>query len=90
MFRTTGKSLGVVVVLLVAITFAGCSKVSKENYDKLKLGMAYEQVVEILGKPDSCSEKLGTKTCRWGGEQKYISVAFIASKAVAFSRKGLE
>ena len=71
------------------MTAIGCSKVSQENYDKLKVGMAYEEVVSIIGSPDSCSETVGTKTCLWGSEKKRIKVSFLGSKAVAFSSKGL-
>jgi outer membrane protein assembly factor BamE (lipoprotein component of BamABCDE complex) len=71
------------------MTAVGCSKVSKENYDRLKVGMAYEEVVNIIGSPDSCAETFGTKTCLWGSEKKRIKVSFIGSKAVAFSSKGL-
>jgi len=51
--------------------------------------MAYEEVVNILGSPGSCSETLGTKSCVWGSEKRQIKVSFIASKAVAYSNKGL-
>jgi outer membrane protein assembly factor BamE (lipoprotein component of BamABCDE complex) len=78
-----------VVLAFFFMTALGCSKVSKENYDKLKVGMAYEEVVSIIGSPDSCSETFGTKTCVWGSKKKRIGVSFIGSKAVAFSSKGL-
>lgn len=78
-----------VVLAFFFMTAVGCSRVSKENYDKLKVGMAYEEVVSIIGSPDNCSETFGTKTCLWDGEQKQIKVSFIGSKAVAFSSKGL-
>jgi hypothetical protein len=78
-----------VVLAFFFMTVLGCSKVSKENYDKLKVGMAYEEVVNIIGSPDSSSETFGTKTCLWGSGKKRIKVSFIGSKAVAFSSKGL-
>jgi len=67
----------------------GGSRVSKENYDKLKIGMAYEEVVNILGSPGNCSETLGAKSCVWGSDKRQIKVSFIAAKAIAFSNKGL-
>jgi hypothetical protein len=51
--------------------------------------MAYEEVVDILGSPGSCSESLGTKSCVRGGGKSQLKVSFIASKAIAFSNKGL-
>jgi hypothetical protein len=78
-----------VILALFLISAVGCSKISKENYGKLKVGMAYEEVVSILGSPGSCSETLGTKSCVWGSDKRQIKVAFIAAKAIAFSNKGL-
>jgi len=85
---SSGKDLALDSILLL-ISAVGCSKVSKENFDKLKVGMGYEEVTNILGSPGSCSETLGTKSCFWGSEKKQIKVSFIASKAVAFSNKEL-
>lgn len=68
---------------------AGCSKLTKENYAKLKFGQNYSDVVKILGEADECSGALGIKDCRWGGDDKHISVQFAADKVVTFSSKGL-
>jgi len=83
------RRMSCVIFALFFISAVGCSRVSKENYDKLKVGMAYEEVINILGSPGSCSETLGTKSCVWGSEKTQIKVSFIASKAIAFSHKGL-
>ena len=83
------RKISCAILALFLISAVGCSRVSKENYDKLKAGMAYEEVVNILGSPSSCSETLGTKSCVWGDEKRQIKVSFVASKAIAFSNKGL-
>jgi len=83
------RKMSCVIVALFLLGAVGCSRVSKQNFDKLKVGMAYEEVVTILGSPGSCSETLGTKSCVWGSEKRQIKVSFIASKAVAYSNKGL-
>jgi hypothetical protein len=46
------------VIMVLLLTGCGVSntKVTKENYDKLKTGMTYEQVTEIMGKADTNSE----------------------------------
>lgn len=41
-----------ILLIVLATLLIGCSKLNKENYDKLKVGMGYEEVVAILGKPD--------------------------------------
>jgi len=77
--------------LLTALLFtAGCSKVTKENYDKLKIGMKYGEVSAILGAPDSCTQALGAKSCLWGDEAKNIKVNFLADKTVIFSSTGIK
>ncbi len=68
---------------------AGCSKVTKNNYDKLKMGQSYDDVVKILGKAGECSGAFGIKDCRWGDDSKHISVKFAGNKMVIFSSKGL-
>ena len=87
--RTLLWILVMVFFLGAVLTIYGCSKVNKENYEKLSLGMDYENVVTILGKPDNCQEKLGTKSCTWGSESKNISLNFIAGKLVYRSKEGL-
>ena len=77
------RKMSCVIVALFLLGAVGCSRVSKQNFDKLKVGMAYEEVVTILGSPGSCSETLGTKSCVWGSEKRQIKVSFIASKAIA-------
>jgi hypothetical protein len=51
----------IILPILILVTAVGCSKVSNENYNKLTVGMAYEEVRGILGNPDGCPETLGTK-----------------------------
>ncbi|MFC6440143.1 DUF3862 domain-containing protein [Bowmanella sp. JS7-9] len=74
--------------LIMSLT--GCSKLTVENYDKLKMGMTFEQVTDIIGKPDQCEARFGTNSCIWGErEKRFIQVNFIAEKAVLFEKQGL-
>lgn len=68
---------------------AGCSKLTQENYRKLKVGQSYDEVVAIIGKPDSCSDALFIKTCTWGGESKNIGVNFMADKVLITTSKNI-
>ena len=56
------KNITLTLLLLIAVTLvAGCgvgSKVTKENYDKVKEGMTKAEVVAILGAPTG-SEVVG-------------------------------
>lgn len=87
-FQRVAKLL-LVLMLLVSVMIVGCSKVTLENYNKLKVGMSYEEVVAVIGAADECSESMGTKSCTWGGGEKYIKVKFMADNAVYFSKKGI-
>ncbi|WP_434357874.1 hypothetical protein NF212_00475 [Parasalinivibrio latis] len=73
----------------MVLSLAACSKVTKENYDKLEVGMPYNDVVSLIGKPDKCDDTLGVTNCIWGDNAKHIKVAFVADKATIYSGKGI-
>jgi len=79
-----------IVLILGSFVLVGCSKLSTENYEKLKVGMTYEEVVGIIGAATDCSQQLGVKSCTWGSGEKYIKVKFAGDKAVYFSNKGIQ
>jgi hypothetical protein len=83
--------LVVLAIFMVSIfSFVGCSKVSKENYDKIKIGMSYEEVVGVLGNPDTCEEPvLKTKSCMWGTSEKQIKIKFVGDIVAWRSSKGI-
>ncbi|MCP4023112.1 MAG: outer membrane protein assembly factor BamE [Desulfobacteraceae bacterium] len=77
------------VGFLLFVSLVGCTKLNQDNYNKIKVGMDYPQVIQIIGKPDKCDAALGTKGCIWGNDQKNITIQFIADKVVFSSMKGL-
>lgn len=80
----------ILTVIALAALVAGCSKLTKENYDALEVGMKKADVEAVLGGADTCSESMGTDSCVWGDEEgKHIKVRFIADAAVTFSNEGL-
>lgn len=79
--------LGLFVSLLLT---ASCSKITKENYDKLEMGMEYSEVTKLLGNPNSCTESIGVKSCVWGKETKNIKVNFLGDQIVVISTSGLK
>ncbi len=79
----------IAVVLLFSLVLVGCSKMNQENYNKIKIGMDYQQVIEIIGNPDKCDAAFGTKSCIWGNEKKNISIKFVADKVALPTMKGL-
>lgn len=79
----------VLVLALLVLAIAGCSRLSQESYNKLKMGMTYEEVVGVLGSPATCDAAMGAKSCIWGNEQKHIKINFVADRVVIFTCKGL-
>jgi hypothetical protein len=77
------------VLLAASISLTGCTKLTQENYDKIKMGMEYAQVLEILGKADSCDSTAVMKSCAWGDEKRQIKVQFVSDKVVLYTSKGL-
>lgn len=84
------KHLKIFSAAVIAIALVACSKLNKDNYEKLSVGMEFNEVEAVIGSPDNCSETLGTKNCRWGDDTKYIKVTFVADKATLFSNNGLQ
>ena len=78
------------ICMFSTLTFVGCSKVDKENYDKIKIGMRFEEVVGILGKPDTCEEPvMKMKSCMWGSSDKQIKIKFAGDIVAWRSSKGI-
>jgi hypothetical protein len=74
---------------IVFVSLLACSKVNKENYDRLKVGMGYQEATALLGEPDACEALLALKNCTWGKEPKTITIQFAADKVILFEGKGL-
>ena len=74
---------------LVTLAASGCSRLTEANYAKLKVGMGYADVAQVLGKADQCSETVGLKHCIWGNDERNIAADFVADKALVFSSKNI-
>lgn len=84
----TALRLALAAAALVAL--AACNKVTAENYAKVRVGMGYEEVVAVLGKPTSCDEVAAFKSCRWGDEQSNATIRFAANKVVLHTAKNIK
>lgn len=78
----------ILVLACLALVF-GCSKLTMENYQKIEVGLEYPAVVEILGKPDNCSEALFVRNCIWGNEKKNITVSFLNNQVILLTSTNL-
>jgi len=80
-----------IMVLLAALSLlAACSKLTQDNYNQVKAGMTYDEVSGILGAATHCDEAIGTKSCRWGDDEKNIKITFLADRATVFSNHGIQ
>jgi hypothetical protein len=79
-----------IILVFSLLLFLGCSKVNKENYDSLRVGMSYDAVVAVLGKPNSCDSVGEASSCVWGNVSKNIKVRFVANRAVLINAQGIQ
>ena len=56
------------IIMMGVLLLWGCSKLTQENYDKIKPGMTYGQVKAIIGNPDECDSAFAVKKCEELGE----------------------
>ncbi|UFS61968.1 DUF3862 domain-containing protein [Sulfurimonas sp. HSL-3221] len=78
------------ILAALIVLVSGCSKVTKENYDKIESGMSYDEVVKLIGKPKGCSETLGISSCQWKSDGAVIDIKFISDQVTFTSAKGLK
>ena len=78
-----------IAVAAVAILLSGCSKLTPENYAKLKPGLIYAEVKSILGEPARCDDLVGFKSCRWGDDSRNITVRFAGDQVVLYSAENV-
>ena len=90
------KNKGVVLQIkhLVMVAFilvlSGCSKVTKENYDNIEVGMPYDEVVQLIGKPEACSDAFGITSCEWKSGDANVKVKFISDQVSYVTGDGLK
>jgi hypothetical protein len=80
----------ILMALSLALALLGCSRVTLENYNKIAVGMPYDEVVQAIGKPDKCDDALGFRSCAWGDESGSVHVQFAGGKVLLFSSSNLK
>ena len=79
------------LILTVTLLFlSGCSKLTKENYDKVKTGMYYKDVVQLIGKPEECSDAFGLSSCKWKNGDAVVNISFISNQVTLISGRQLK
>ena len=77
------------LIIAATLSLAACSKVSLENYEKIKVGMDKTEVETILGSADNCVETTLHTNCVWGDEAKNIEITLVSDKVTLYSKHGL-
>lgn len=78
------------ILLLTLLSLSACSKLTLSNYDQLKAGMSYREVMDILGNADHCEDLVANRECIWGNRDgRHIQVNFVAGAAVYFNQNDL-
>ena len=80
----------IVPALALVALLAACSKVTAENYNKIRVGQSFEEVQGLIGKPTSCDDVMTAKNCTWGKEgAARVNVTFAGNKVVLFGSQNL-
>ena len=83
------KPLALLVMSLL-LCLPGCSKLTMEHYNQISVGMPYEKVVQLIGKPEKCSDVMGLRSCSWGDNSRSVQVSFAGDKVLLFASSNLK
>lgn len=83
------KSIKWLSLLLVLFLWGCNSKLTLDNYNKISMGMSYDEVTTLIGKPEKCDDVLGMRSCNWGDDKASVSVSFAGDKVLLFSAQNL-
>lgn len=78
------------VLVALSLLLAACSKLTAENYSRIKLGQSFEEVQALIGKPTRCDDVMTARNCTWGKEGgARVNVTFAGNAVVLFSAQNL-
>jgi outer membrane protein assembly factor BamE (lipoprotein component of BamABCDE complex) len=80
---------GRIALLSCIFLFAACSKLTADNYARIKSGMEYKEVTNILGTPARCDDVAGFKSCTWGDAKTNVTVRFAGDKVILHSAENI-
>lgn len=81
--------LRLIFITIILFALTACTKLTRENFDQVKVGMSYQEVSKILGEADKCDKALGAMNCVWGDDKKNITIKFVADKVVLPTAEGI-
>jgi hypothetical protein len=81
------RAVVLVMVICMSLVSCGGSKISQENFEKIKTGMSLAQVTAILGPPTESSSVdvavVSGTVSKWKAGDVTITIQFVNSKVVA-------
>lgn len=80
----------IVMTTVLLLALLGCSKLTLENYNKISVGMAYDEVTQLIGNPERCNDVMGIRSCVWGDEKRSVNISFAGDKVLLFSSSNLK
>lgn len=83
-------NIRILIGLTLLVALLGCSRLSVENYNQIAVGMPYDEVVQLIGKPDKCDDLMGLRSCTWGDESRSVHVSFAGGKVLLFASNNLK
>lgn len=78
------KALLIFTLFSLLTTSTGCNKITKNNYNKIEVGMTMEEVIEILGNPTEKFTSLTYDSFLW------VNKGNTFSDAVEMVNKGID
>jgi len=90
-FYKTGKLF---IVLIMSLALLACSKVTQENFNKIKTNMTMKEVISILGEPTSSDSVniagISGTSAIWKEKEAEIDIQFLNDKVTVktFSKSG--
>ncbi len=76
-------------VCVLCFLLLACSKLTNENYSKIKIGMSFTDVTSLIGNPTSCDDAVGVKSCRWGDDKRNITVNFVGDQVILHAAENI-
>ncbi len=91
------RSLALIGILTVWLGVAGCSKITRDNYDKIQVGMSLVEVQKILGETQEKSGggmslgavEVSGETLIWRDDKRTITIVFLNKQVMLKSEVGL-
>jgi hypothetical protein len=77
------------ILLASCVALLACSKLTNENYSKIKVGMPFNEVATLIGQPTSCDDVMGVKSCRWVEKDRSVTVNFVGDQVILHAAENI-